>query len=322
MRATPATLAPETSGLVECLDRLAANKLATRPLATYRLQFRREFRFEDARQLVLYLHQLGISHCYASPILRARPGSQHGYDITDHNAINPEIGSPEEFHSFVSELKAHGMGLVLDVVPNHMGVGHGSNPWWQDVLENGRTSQYAEFFDIDWEPFKAELRNKVLLPVLGESYGDELEQGRIALAYDDERFFVSYYDKRLPIDPQTFPLIFEPLGDLRTRFHNGEPQLWELEDVLRRLRALPLHTASDPELIRERREQIPELRHRLAALVRGSPSVRKIVEEAVRLINGRPGEGRSFDTLHQLLESQAYRLALWRVSAEEINYRR
>jgi len=322
MHRRPAALAPESSGLSECLDRLAANKRANRPLATYRLQFRREFRFEDARRLVPYLHRLGITHCYASPVLRARAGSQHGYDITDHNAINPEIGTPEEFRSLVAELQAHGMGLVLDIVPNHMGVGHGGNPWWQDVLENGRTSQYAEFFDIDWEPFKAELRNKVLLPLLGEYYGEELEQGRIRLGYSDGRFVITYYDKRLPVDPQTIPLIFEPMGDLRGRFNGEQPQLREFEEVLRGLRNLPPHTATDPQLIRQRREQLPGLRRRLAALFEGSPRMRQILEEAVQRMNGTPGDDRSFDPLHRLLEAQAYRLALWRVSAEEINYRR
>lgn len=322
MRGNTATVALESSGLSECLDRLAANKQADRPLATYRLQLHREFRFEDARRLVPYLDRLGISHCYASPILRARPGSQHGYDIIDHNSINPEIGTPEEFRSLVAELKAHGMGLVLDIVPNHMSVGHGANPWWQDVLENGRTSQYAEFFDIDWEPFKAELRDKVLLPLLGESYGEALEQGHIGLEYQDGSFFVTYCDKRLPVDPQTIPLIFEPMGDLRGRFNGDQSQSPEMEDVLRSLRNLPPHTATDPELIRQRREQVPELRRRLAALVQSSTAVRQIVEEAVQLGNGKPGDGRSFDPLHRLLEAQAYRLALWRVSAEEINYRR
>ena len=322
MRGSPAPVALETSGLSECLDRLAANKQANRPLATYRLQFRREFRFEDARRLVPYLNRLGITHCYASPILRARPGSQHGYDITDHNAINPEIGTPEEFRSLAAELKTHGMGLVLDIVPNHMGVGHGTNPWWQDVLENGRASQYAEFFDIDWEPFKAELRDKVLLPLLGESYGEELERGRIGLQYSDGRFFVTYYDKHLPVDPQTIPLIFESLGDLRARANGNQAQLQELEEALRGLRALPPHKTTDPDLVQQRRERAPVLRRRLAVLVESSPLVRQIVEEAVQLMNGKPNDGRSFDALHRLLEAQSYRLALWRVSAEEINYRR
>jgi (1->4)-alpha-D-glucan 1-alpha-D-glucosylmutase len=321
-RSSASTLTLESAGLSECLDRLAAGKESNRPLATYRLQFRREFGFADVRPLVAYLEQLGISHCYASPILRARSGSQHGYDITDHNAINPEIGTAEELRSFLDELKGHNMGLVLDIVPNHMGVGHGNNPWWQDVLQNGRTSEYAEFFDIDWDPFKAELRDKVLLPVLGEVYGEELEQGRVGLEWREGHFFIAYYDKRLPLDPQTIPLIFEPLGDLRPRFNDGRQQLEDFQDVLRRLHNLPPHTATDPDLIRQRREQAPELSRRLANLIEHSPVMKPIVDQAVQLMKGHAGDGRSFDPLHRLLEAQAYRLALWRVSAEEINYRR
>ena len=322
MRASPAPVVLEVSGLSECLDRLAANPHANRPLGTYRLQFHRDFRFEDARHLVPYLHQLGITHCYSSPILRARPGSRHGYDIEDHNQINPEIGTLEEFHAFVAELKSHDMGLVLDIVPNHMGVGHGSNPWWQDVLQNGRSSKYAGFFDIDWEPFKTELRDKVLLPLLGEPYGEALEQGLIRLEYREGRFFVTYYDKRLPVDPQTIPLIFKSLGDLRSRFNGDAAQSHELEEVLRSLRMLPPHNTVDPALVRQRQEQVAEVTRQLSELIERSPLVRQIVDEALRAMNGKPGDDRSFDPLHQLLEAQAYRLALWRVSAEEINYRR
>ncbi len=192
LRSQSSVLTPETSGLSECLDRLAAQKHDARPLSTYRLQFHSGFRFEHARKLVGYLRGLGVSHCYASPVLKARAGSLHGYDITDHNQLNPEIGTEEEFHALVRELKAHGMGVVLDIVPNHMGIGQGDNPWWQDVLENGRTSAYADFFDIDWNPLKAELQDKVLLPTLGDQYGIELEAGHIKLDYDAGRFFCTY----------------------------------------------------------------------------------------------------------------------------------
>ena len=166
MRANPAVLTPESSGISECLDRLASEKLTAKPLSTYRLQFNAGFRFENARRLVGYLHALGISHIYSSPILQARTGSSHGYDITDHNQLNPEVGSYEELKELVLELKNYGMGQVLDFVPNHMGIGPGTNPWWSDVLANGRASEFAEFFDIDWDPLKQELRNKLLLPIL------------------------------------------------------------------------------------------------------------------------------------------------------------
>jgi (1->4)-alpha-D-glucan 1-alpha-D-glucosylmutase len=313
----------ELSGLSECLDRLAAAKRTNRPLATYRLQFNKDFRFGDARRLVPYLHALGISHCYASPLLKSRPGSPHGYDIIDHNAIDPEIGTEEEFRAFTAELKAHGMGLVLDLVPNHMGVG-ASNPWWQDVLENGLASEYSGFFDIDWHPLRPELCNKVLLPILGGQYGDELESGELRLEYNDGRFFIRYYDKTLPIDPQTIPLIFEAEGEIRPRYpvRNGDADLEELESVIRGSSELPLHTSDEPEAVQVRKREVPRLQRRLAGVMARSAQAANILQRALRTLNGVPGDSRSFDHLHRLLEAQAYRLAHWRVSAEEINYRR
>ncbi len=207
-------IAEQTSLLAQCLDELCSAKAESLPLATYRLQFNRDFKFEDARRLVPYLHRLGVTHCYASPILKARSGSVHGYDIVDHNQINPEIGTEEEFRALSRELKAHGMGLILDTVPNHMGIGPGTNPWWQDVLQNGRASEHAEFFDIDWEPLREELRDKVLLPILGSTYGDELESGHIKLSFDEGRFCISYFENVVYVDPQTIPLAFEPLDEL------------------------------------------------------------------------------------------------------------
>lgn len=315
----------DASGLSECLDRLAARKHEDRPLASYRLQFHKNFRFEDARQLLPYLHALGITHCYASPILQARSGSTHGYDITDHNALNPEIGSEEEFHRFVAQLKSLGMGLILDIVPNHMGISQGSNPWWQDVLENGRTSEYADYFDIDWQPLKQELCDKVLLPVLGAQYGEELEQGRIHLLFDGTRFLVEYYETRLPVDPQTVPMIFETLGDLRLQ--RVEPPLpeadrSELGNVLFELRQLPQHTSTETQLVKRRRRDAPALTQRFAELANRSAAVRSLIALALEKCNGEPGNSRSFDSLHRLLDAQPYRLAHWRVSAEEINYRR
>ena len=316
---------PVSDSVAECLDRLAAEKGRNRPLSTYRLQFHRGFRFEQAGKLIDYLHALGISHLYSSPILQSRPGSMHGYDITDHNHINPEIGTEEEFQALIDEMKSAGLGMVLDIVPNHMGVGHGSNPWWQDVLENGQASRYAQFFDIDWWPLKDELHGKVLLPMLGGQYGQELESGHIVLNFQDGVFFCMYHDNRLPIDPQTVPLIFEQLGDLRTRQHDSAWQssgMAELEAILAELGDLCPHTCEDMDLIHQRQAAIPRIQHQLKKLVERSPQVRRTIDEAVERINGRPGDHRSFDMLHRLLDAQAYRLAHWRVSAEEINYRR
>jgi (1->4)-alpha-D-glucan 1-alpha-D-glucosylmutase len=302
VRSTSALLVSDHAGLSECLDRMAAQKLENRPLSTYRLQFHKGFRFEDARRLVPYLHELGITHCYASPILKARSGSTHGYDITDHNQLNPEVGTEEDFRAFVGELKAHGMGLILDIVPNHMGVGYGDNPWWQDVLENGRASEYADFFDIDWEPFKSELCDKVLVPVLGDSYGAELEAGRICLHQEDARFFFTYYEHPFPVDAQTITIIFETLGDLRSQTPQMMPEeadRTELENILFRLRQLPPHTVTDAELIQRRHRDIPELKRRLRDVAERSPEVRALFDEAVRRLNGQPGDARSFDAVHR-----------------------
>ncbi|TMK07415.1 MAG: malto-oligosyltrehalose synthase, partial [Alphaproteobacteria bacterium] len=147
--------------------------------ATYRLQFHKGFTFRDATALVPYLAQLGISHIYASPLMEARPGSTHGYDIVNHNRLNPEIGSEAEFAALVATLKKHGMGLILDIVPNHMAVGGADNAWWLDVLEWGEASPYAGYFDINWDPLREDLKGRVLLPVLGDQYGAVLERGEI-----------------------------------------------------------------------------------------------------------------------------------------------
>jgi (1->4)-alpha-D-glucan 1-alpha-D-glucosylmutase len=206
-----------------------------------------------------------------------------------------------------------------------MGIDPRTNRWWCDVLENGPSSVYGRFFDIDWDPVKAELRGKVLLPILGDQYGDELERGNIGLHFEDGVFFCAYYEKRLPIDPQTAPLIFEPLGDLRIRQPESDWQssgMAELEEILGELRDLPPHTCDDPELVQQRQAAIPRLQEKVRKLAVRSPQVRLAIEEAVERVNGRPGDHHSFDTLHRLLNAQAYRLAHWRVSGEEINYRR
>ncbi len=322
MRASWPALIELGTELTECLERLAAEKRDVSPLSTYRLQFNRNLHFEDARRLVPYLSRLGVSHCYTSPLLKARPGSDHGYDIVDHNQLNPEIGSEEEFRSLVSELKAHGMGLILDIVPNHMGVGYGTNPWWQDVLQNGRTSAYAGFFDIDWEPLKPELRNKVLTPILGNPYGEDLEHGNIQVAFEDGCFVVKYSGRVLPVDPQTIPAIFAAEENRNHQSLDGDAIASELGSLLEALSQLPANYVTDSERIARRQGQIPPLLERLQKLVQDSAGVRDEIKKALRVLNGTPGDSQSFDALHGLLEAQVYRLAFWRVSGEEINYRR
>jgi len=162
---------------------MAAAPVSRIPLSTYRLQFNRAFTFTDAIRIVPYLHRLGISDVYASSYLKAVPGSGHGYDLTDPTSFNPEVGTEAEYQVFIQALKAHGMGQILDVIPNHMGIARSSNAWWSDVLDNGPSSSYARFFDIDWRPIKAELKDKVLLPILGDLYGLVLENQEITLEY-------------------------------------------------------------------------------------------------------------------------------------------
>src|SRR5262249_34986604 len=175
------------------------------PEATYRLQFHAGFTFRDAREIVPYLHDLGVSHCYASPYLKARPGSQHGYDIIDHRLLNPEIGSDEDYAAWVDALHEHGMGQILDAVPNHMGIVGNENPWWNDVLESGPPSPFANLFDISWHASpRPELQGKVLLPILGDPYGKVLESQQLRLEYAAGTFVIRYFDHRFPVAPRSY----------------------------------------------------------------------------------------------------------------------
>jgi (1->4)-alpha-D-glucan 1-alpha-D-glucosylmutase len=272
--------------------------------ATYRLQFNRGFTFRDAIGLVPYLAQLGVSHIYASPIMEARPGSTHGYDIVDHNRLNPEIGSDDDFRTLVDTLHRHGMGLILDIVPNHMGVGGRDNAWWLDVLEWGRESPFAEFFDIHWDGPRPDLGGRVLLPVLGEQYGVVLENGGIELRFDpaEGSFSAWYFEHRFPISPRTYPAILTGGGAV--------------------LREFAAHFGSLRRGSREAaRERAAELKQRLAEHAQET-AIAQAVAAALKRFAGRKGDPAGFRRLHRLLEAQAYRIADWRVAAEEINYRR
>jgi (1->4)-alpha-D-glucan 1-alpha-D-glucosylmutase len=293
------------------------------PVATYRLQFNRAFTFEHARRLLPYLEALGLSDLYASSYLAARPGSTHGYDIVNHNALNPEIGSEADFQRFVETVRAQGMGQILDVVPNHMGIAAGANPWWNDVLENGPGSPYAEFFDVDWDPVKRQLANKVLLPILGDQYGRVLENQELVLEYADGSFSLRHYETRLPIAPRSITQILSHrLEALTASFGEADPHLQEYQSIMTALTNLPGRTETAPDRVRERIREKEVIRRRLASLVDSCEAIRASIEETVRVFNGKPGDPRSFDLLDRLLDDQAYRLAHWRVAAEEINYRR
>jgi len=301
------------------------NKQSQVPTATYRLQFNRTFTFRDAACTVPYLHALGISHIYASPYLRARPGSLHGYDIIDHNALNPEIGTPEDYEHFVAELHRYGMGQILDIVPNHMGVMGSDNAWWLDVLENGEASDYAEFFDIDWNSIKAELQGKVLIPILGDQYGNELESGQLKLVLDQERgeFSIFYHQHRFPVDPGEYPrLLDHNLTALEQKLGASNEDFLELRSVSTAFSHLPGRQGLTSEQRGERNREKEVQKRRLATLCVKSGDVREFLTANVEAFNGRPDDSRSFDLLHELIKAQAYRLAQWRAAADDINYRR
>ena len=293
------------------------------PVSTYRLQFNRDFTFAAARALADYFDALGVTDVYSSPILRARPGSVHGYDVIDHARLNPEVGTEDEFAEFAEELRRRGMGLVMDVVPNHMCVASPENRWWQDLLENGPGSPYARFFDVDWHPPNPKLQNRVLLPVLGDQYGHVLENQEIRVGYRAGAFHAHYYETQLPIAPRTSTIILaHALAELRAQLGDSHEAVLELESVITSLRNLPQRTEIEPARVRERRRETEAGKRRVARLVRESNGARKAVHDALARLNGVKGDPASFDLLEELLDMQAYRLSYWRVAAEEINYRR
>ncbi|QDT53121.1 Maltooligosyl trehalose synthase [Caulifigura coniformis] len=295
-----------------------------RILATYRLQFTgANFRFSQARVIADYLAKLGVSHVYSSPVLKSGAGSTHGYDVVDHTRLNDELGTDEEYAEYVQALKTNGLGQILDIVPNHMSVAADANRWWRDVLANGPASAYAHYFDIDWRPVKRELRNRVLLPVLGELYGKMLEAGQLPIVFDNGRFYVQVYERRLPLEIRTWVQVLEPGIDALTEKLGAESlPLLELQSILRGLQYLPSCEETLPEKIEERRREQVVLQARLQRVVEESPEIRLFIEENVATINGDPGKPESFDLLDRLLESQVYRLVLWKAGSDELNYRR
>jgi (1->4)-alpha-D-glucan 1-alpha-D-glucosylmutase len=293
------------------------------PSSSYRLQFNHQFTYKQAVGLVKYLHDLGISDCYSSPLLAARAGSMHGYDITDHSRLNPEIGDESEFARFAHMLRERRMGLILDVVPNHMCIAFGANRWWNDVLENGPSSPYAKFFDIDWLPPKPDLAEKVLLPMLGEQYGRALENQELSLEYDHGAFVIRYYETRLPISPRAYTQILELLLE-QTRSRNtvSHHNLIELESIITALHYLPPRSETDEARLKERHREKEVIKRRLDKLLEECKEARRTLNGVIAEFNGERGNPRSFNRLERLLADQTYRLSYWRVAADEINYRR
>jgi (1->4)-alpha-D-glucan 1-alpha-D-glucosylmutase len=293
------------------------------PVSTYRLQFNSHFRFNDAREIVHYLCSLGISDIYASPYFKASEGSLHGYDILDQNSLNPEIGSEEEYDALVDELKRWDMGQILDIVPNHMCIEGQGNAFWMDVLENGPSSTYASFFDINWHPVKKELENKILIPILGDQYGTVLENGELRLAFEEGSFFIYYCGHKLPVIPHScYNILTLGIEALERALSAAAPEFQELMSIVTALRHLPPATEPDPSRIAERYREKEVVQRRLWNLYQNSSAIREFIDGNVAAFNGTKGDPRSFDLLDALLREQVYRISHWRVATEEINYRR
>jgi (1->4)-alpha-D-glucan 1-alpha-D-glucosylmutase len=312
---------PETL-LTEALAAIAARRRW--PEATYRLQFHAGFTFQDASRLTAYLRELGVTHVYASPYLKARPGSTHGYNITDHSSLNPEVGSEEDFQALVRSLREHGLGQIIDVVPNHMGIVGNENAWWNDVLENGPASQYAWYFDIDWDASpRPGQRGQLILPVLGDTYGEVLESGQLKLDLVGGAFFIRYHEHCFPVAPRTYePILRHRLDELRAALKADDPHLMEYESILTAIKNLPQRTAASAEDRIERHREKEIIKRRLKTLLDESPPVREFLSATLAQFCGTPGDERSYDLLDELLNHQVYRLSYWRVSTDETNYRR
>jgi len=289
-------------------------------LSTYRLQFHKNFTLADATRLLDYLFQLGVTDLYASPILVSRKGSGHGYDVTDPTRIDPEIGSEEDFEFLQSELAKRSMGLLLDIVPNHMAASS-ENRWWMDVLENGADSAFASYFDIDWQPASRNLAGKVLLPLLGRPFGEVLDNGELQLTFQDGKFYVCYFDSLFPIAPESY---YQILGNdhenLERQFGREIPSVQELAGI--RAGFAGLAQTTDRASATERRLKLDALRERLRILVADHAEVRSFVEARLREFNGVSGDPGSFLLLEYLLNQQHYLLAYWQDPNEGINHRR
>jgi len=295
------------------------------PRATYRLQFNKNFTFAQASAIIPYLSELGVSHIYASPYLKARAGSTHGYDIIDHNALNPELGDMQTYETFTQSLDQNHMGQILDIVPNHMGVHGADNRWWLDVLENGRSSAYADFFDIDWSPLHPRLQGKILLPILGDHYGKVLERGELQLRFDVQsaQFSLYYYEHRFPVDPRSYGIILERnLLTLRAHAGLSREEMMEFESLIAAFHRLPPCTEIMPGLIEERNRDMTVNKKYLANLCAHSDLIRQHIERQTQLLNETHADSMGSNELHALLENQSWRLAFWRVAGDEINYRR
>jgi len=278
------------------------------PAATYRLQLGPGLGFDQAAELAGYLARLGVSHAYASPVLQASPGSTHGYDVVDPTRVSEELGGAAGFARFSRALGAHELGIVLDVVPNHMAVGNEHNAWWWDVLENGHSSKYADYFDVEWEPTDVRGDNRIMLPILGDHYGRVLEKGELALGREGGRLVLRYYDHKLPVAPRSLGPLLERAGRRAGSDDRGF--------IASAYDSLPLSTATDRPSVRRRHRDKEVLARQLARLIAEEETVAEAVDAVVAETNADP------DALDRLIQQQNYRLAFWRTAGRELGYRR
>lgn len=282
------------------------------PLSTYRLQIHQDFDFRAAARVVPYLSRLGISELYLSPIFQAAPGSTHGYDVLDHESLSSDLGGETGFRELATAAAAHGLGITVDFVPNHMGVGCDGNRYWEDVLKFGPAAEHATFFDIDWASPKSTLAGKLLLPILPDQYGVCLEAGELRLSWSDGAFRVLVSGRRLPVRPKSLPPVLQALADA-------------LPDEADRLRALAeqLQSIAEPPSAEETpayREALGRIESRLASLLESVDESTR--SAALALLNGRRGDAASFDLIDGVLRQQVYRLSSSQLALEAINYRR
>lgn len=315
VRGGRASAAPVAATALPALD------TADVPLSTYRVQLHAGFTFAQATNAVPYLHALGVGHLYTSPYLRAAAGSTHGYDVADPTQLNPEIGTEAQHAALCNALAAHGMGHLLDIVPNHMGVEDPANRWWQDVLEHGEASPYATTFDIEWQPSNPQTGRRVLLPVLGDHYGKLLEAGELQLRWDATlgRIAVAYWDRTFPLDPRSYAQV---LGAVGLPANAPADEVAALASLVDALGQLPARDSDDPPQRAARLRDAPLHQRRLADMAVAHPWVHEWVQACLARCNGDPADPGSFDLLDSVLKAQAYRLADWRVAGDDINYRR
>ena len=282
--------------------------MAREPTSTYRIQLNRQFDFDAAANLVPYLKELGIDHLYCSPYFQAAPGSTHGYDVVDHSRANEELGGALGHARMCAAIERNGMRQLLDIVPNHMAITGRENPWWWDVLQNGPSSLFAAFFDVDWEPPERRLHNMVLLPVLADQYGVLLAAGKLRIGRESGDFVIRVDDRIFPLGPRSLGFILAAAA----RIYPSD----SLDYLADAFGELPSPASTDLGNITRRNRDRKLFAAMLTQLIHDDPAIADAIDRAIEQINADTAQ------LHQVLEAQNYRLSYWRMAARDLGYRR